>query len=209
MVTALWLPWRCRVRLHGVLPARLSGRSLRQLCRICQLHCLSGNAVPASSVAGRRRAGAFRCPGVVRAATVLLACRWQVLPGVAWGPGSKKGPERIRALWFGGAEEDRTPDLRIANATLSQLSYRPIVPADSTPVPVRKPRWSWRDCASGAGAGPPMTCSCRNGAVDAGRLVSALRRTQLAVAQWQWRPGKWAGRREVPVAALAAGAAGC
>ena len=28
---------------------------------------------------------------------------------------------------FGGAEEDRTPDLRIANATLSQLSYRPIV----------------------------------------------------------------------------------
>jgi len=28
-------------------------------------------------------------------------------------------------LVFGGAEEDRTPDLRIANATLSQLSYRP------------------------------------------------------------------------------------
>ncbi len=26
----------------------------------------------------------------------------------------------------GGAEEDRTPDLRIANATLSQLSYRPM-----------------------------------------------------------------------------------
>ena len=26
---------------------------------------------------------------------------------------------------YGGAEEDRTPDLRIANATLSQLSYRP------------------------------------------------------------------------------------
>jgi hypothetical protein len=26
----------------------------------------------------------------------------------------------------GGPEEDRTPDLRIANATLSQLSYRPI-----------------------------------------------------------------------------------
>ena len=25
----------------------------------------------------------------------------------------------------GGAEEDRTPDLRIANATLSQLSYSP------------------------------------------------------------------------------------
>ena len=27
---------------------------------------------------------------------------------------------------FGGDEEDRTPDLRIANATLSQLSYVPI-----------------------------------------------------------------------------------
>jgi hypothetical protein len=27
---------------------------------------------------------------------------------------------------FGGAEEDRTPDLRIANATLSQLSYGPL-----------------------------------------------------------------------------------
>ncbi|CAM2147702.1 hypothetical protein PT2222_10262 [Paraburkholderia tropica] len=26
---------------------------------------------------------------------------------------------------FGGEEEDRTPDLRIANATLSQLSYPP------------------------------------------------------------------------------------
>ena len=26
---------------------------------------------------------------------------------------------------FGGVEEDRTPDLRIANATLSQLSYHP------------------------------------------------------------------------------------
>ena len=28
----------------------------------------------------------------------------------------------------GGEEEDRTPDLRIANATLSQLSYAPISP---------------------------------------------------------------------------------
>src|SRR5690606_17570990 len=32
----------------------------------------------------------------------------------------------LRRLESGGAEEDRTPDLRIANATLSQLSYRPI-----------------------------------------------------------------------------------
>ena len=28
---------------------------------------------------------------------------------------------------YGGVEEDRTPDLRIANATLSQLSYDPNV----------------------------------------------------------------------------------
>ena len=33
---------------------------------------------------------------------------------------------------FGGDEEDRTPDLRIANATLSQLSYVPTEGADFT-----------------------------------------------------------------------------
>ena len=32
----------------------------------------------------------------------------------------------------GGDEEDRTPDLRIANATLSQLSYHPVEGADFT-----------------------------------------------------------------------------
>ena len=31
-------------------------------------------------------------------------------------------------LKIGGAEEDRTPDLCIANAALSQLSYGPILP---------------------------------------------------------------------------------
>lgn len=36
---------------------------------------------------------------------------------------------------FGGAEEDRTPDLRIANATLSQLSYGPVMKRS----PVREP----------------------------------------------------------------------
>ena len=36
-----------------------------------------------------------------------------------------KGPEKIRALVYGGPKEDRTPDLCIANAALSQLSYRP------------------------------------------------------------------------------------
>ncbi len=34
---------------------------------------------------------------------------------------------RFAAKGRGGAEEDRTPDLRIANATLSQLSYGPII----------------------------------------------------------------------------------
>ena len=35
----------------------------------------------------------------------------------------------LEGVLFGGDEEDRTPDLRIANATLSQLSYVPIGPA--------------------------------------------------------------------------------
>jgi hypothetical protein len=39
--------------------------------------------------------------------------------------GKKKGLETIQALGIGGPEEDRTPDLCIANAALSQLSYRP------------------------------------------------------------------------------------
>ena len=34
-------------------------------------------------------------------------------------------PADWRGIGNGGAEEDRTPDLRIANATLSQLSYGP------------------------------------------------------------------------------------
>lgn len=50
-----------------------------------------------------------------------------MIRGTARGTG--KGKQALkRACWQGnggGAEEDRTPDLRIANATLSQLSYRP------------------------------------------------------------------------------------
>ena len=38
------------------------------------------------------------------------------------GPPPKEGSGWRK---FGGAEGDRTLDLRIANATLSQLSYRP------------------------------------------------------------------------------------
>ena len=37
----------------------------------------------------------------------------------------KNQPNKVGFRVSGGAEEDRTPDLRIANATLSQLSYRP------------------------------------------------------------------------------------
>ena len=33
---------------------------------------------------------------------------------------------RVALAVVGGAEGDRTPDLRIANATLSQLSYGPV-----------------------------------------------------------------------------------
>jgi hypothetical protein len=36
------------------------------------------------------------------------------------------GQDLTRRTQSGGAEGDRTPDLRIANATLSQLSYGPI-----------------------------------------------------------------------------------
>ena len=34
--------------------------------------------------------------------------------------------------WFGGAEEDRTPDLNTASVALSQLSYSPIRPLQPT-----------------------------------------------------------------------------
>ena len=39
--------------------------------------------------------------------------------------GLDKANPFIRLETGGGEEEDRTPDLRIANATLSQLSYPP------------------------------------------------------------------------------------
>ena len=43
---------------------------------------------------------------------------------------SYKSEQKQRII--GGAEEDRTPDLRIANATLSQLSYGPMM--QNTPL---------------------------------------------------------------------------
>ena len=51
--------------------------------------------------------------------SILLSYR-----GVARG-NDKPGVARLM-LYSGGAEEDRTPDLRITNATLSQLSYGPV-----------------------------------------------------------------------------------
>ena len=41
---------------------------------------------------------------------------------------------------FGGDEEDRTPDLCIANAALSQLSYAPTNRAESISTPVAPDR---------------------------------------------------------------------
>ena len=46
-------------------------------------------------------------------------------PPVTRGFSRNLWPCRNKEGWSGGAEEDRTPDLRIANAALSQLSYGP------------------------------------------------------------------------------------
>ena len=43
------------------------------------------------------------------------------------------GQDLTRRTQFGGAEGDRTPDLRIANATLSQLSYGPVSRFSASP----------------------------------------------------------------------------
>ena len=55
---------------------------------------------------------------------------------------TKKGESNVWPSMSGGVEEDRTPDLRIANAALSQLSYHPVEvrilalfrPGDNAPV---------------------------------------------------------------------------
>ncbi len=50
----------------------------------------------------------------------------------------------------GGEEEDRTPDLRIANATLSQLSYPPEPDSNSIIArrrdPAGQPRTTQEEC---------------------------------------------------------------
>ena len=60
--------------------------------------------------------------------------RWhtQILPTPRVARGKTRNDKANReqlALKSGGDEEDRTPDLRIANAALSQLSYPPIYSA--------------------------------------------------------------------------------
>jgi arylformamidase len=59
------------------------------------------------------------------------------------GRDKEKGPGAIQGLG-GGDEEDRTPDLRIANATLSQLSYVPTAGAYSSPM-TTPPDPAWLD----------------------------------------------------------------
>src|SRR6266851_1849545 len=53
----------------------------------------------------------------------------------------------------GGAEGDRTPDLRIANATLSQLSYGPNPPTNGAIIAAAAARWrAWRTMRSALSA---------------------------------------------------------
>jgi hypothetical protein len=47
------------------------------------------------------------------------------MPFMGAGPERKKARRASEPFEPGGDEEDRTPDLRIANAALSQLSYVP------------------------------------------------------------------------------------
>ena len=54
------------------------------------------------------------------------------------------GDEDFRPGEIGGAEGDRTLDLRIANATLSQLSYRPTTRAAILAMAIRLVQWSFQ-----------------------------------------------------------------
>ena len=54
------------------------------------------------------------------------------------------GDEDFRPGGIGGAEGDRTLDLRIANATLSQLSYRPTTRAAILASAIRLVQWSFQ-----------------------------------------------------------------
>jgi hypothetical protein len=76
----------------------------------------------------------------------------------------------------GGAEEDRTPDLRIANATLSQLSYGPTIILDpfrpssppGHPTPVSSEVAGW-------GRGPKPSVRKRGGISSRRGSMSSVR----------------------------------
>jgi hypothetical protein len=51
---------------------------------------------------------------------------------------------RLWAAGAGGASRDRTDDLRVANATLSQLSYGPGL-KHPAPLPGAKLWWVWEE----------------------------------------------------------------
>ena len=81
---------------------------------------------------GDRRTGAF-CLALPSARERPLLCGWQSNPctyGAVFGRGTKlaKKENRPKAVFFfGGPGGDRTHDLSVANAALSQLSYEPIL----------------------------------------------------------------------------------
>ena len=75
--------------------------------------------------------------------------------------------ERFRAS---GAEEDRTPDLGIANAALSQLSYRPeLGPPVADDLAKRRilvQRLPFRNACPHSPTAPGPSCACRLPAVS-------------------------------------------
>ena len=88
---------------------RLARRCLRAMTP-CTQPPATATGIPAAAAA---------TSGIASVATLTQAkahlYQWATAP-----PGLFKGVRRI-----GGVEEDRTPDLGIANAALSQLSYHP------------------------------------------------------------------------------------
>jgi hypothetical protein len=59
---------------------------------------------------------------------------------------------------IGGAEGDRTLDLRIANATLSQLSYRPTTRAAILAITIGDVQWSFETSRCGSSIRRSFKC---------------------------------------------------
>src|SRR5690606_11998291 len=122
--------FRRQCQRHAAARAKVGDLLLRQRLDLALLHPCVGSmpilpwrrlmlAVGAMMLgtreAGRRDQGEGqerKADSFHRKSPRIVALNWKRPTGRSW------------AL-DGGAEEDRTPDLRIANATLSQLSYRP------------------------------------------------------------------------------------